>query len=86
MARAKASTRSRKGREKPRPARAPSAGPPAEREAIRIRWERRNIGLFGGGLGAVIVGFVLLSQGDMTLAPILLVTGYCILIPLAFIL
>jgi hypothetical protein len=56
------------------------------REAIRIRWERRNIGLFGGGLAAVTVGFLLLSQGDVTLAPILLVAGYCILIPLAFIL
>ena len=35
---------------------------------------------------AVALGFVLLSQGDITLAPILLVAGYCILIPLAFIL
>ena len=57
-----------------------------DRDAIRIRWERRNVGLFGGGLGAVAIGYGLLSQGDVTLAPILLVAGYCILIPLAFIL
>ena len=56
------------------------------REAIRIRWGRRNIALFVGGLVAVVAGYVLLSQGDITLAPILLVAGYCVLIPLAFIL
>jgi hypothetical protein len=56
------------------------------RDAIQIRWERRNIGLFSGGLVAVVVGYVFLSQGDITLAPILLVLGYCVLSPLAFIL
>ncbi len=59
---------------------------PGEREAIRIRGERKNIGLFGGGIAAIVVGYLLLSQGDVTLAPILLVIGYCVLIPLAFIL
>lgn len=58
----------------------------SEKDAVSIRWERRNIGLFGGGLLAVAVGYLLLSQGDITLAPILLVVGYCVLIPLAFIL
>lgn len=57
-----------------------------DREAVRIRWGRRNIALFTGGLVAVSVGYLLLAQGDITLAPILLVAGYCILIPLAFIL
>jgi hypothetical protein len=56
------------------------------REAVRIRWARRNIGLFTGGLAAVVLGYVLLAQGDITLAPLLLVAGYCVLIPLAFIL
>jgi hypothetical protein len=63
-----------------------SRKPAPDREAIRIRWERRNIGLFGGGLGAILIGFILLSQGSITVAPILLVVGYCVLIPLAFIL
>ena len=53
---------------------------------VRIRWARRNRLLLGSGLGAVILGYLLLSQGDMTAAPILLVAGYCVLIPLAFIL
>jgi hypothetical protein len=56
------------------------------RDAIRIRWGRRNIALFVGGLAAVTAGYLLLAQGDITLAPILLVAGYCVLIPLAFIL
>jgi hypothetical protein len=56
------------------------------RDVIQIRWERRNIALFTGGLLAVVIGYLLLSQGDITLAPILLVLGYCVLIPLAFIL
>jgi hypothetical protein len=56
------------------------------REAVRIRWGRRNIALFTGGLAAVFVGYLLLAQGDITLAPVLLVAGYCVLIPLAFIL
>ncbi|HET9888586.1 MAG TPA: hypothetical protein VFR10_13845 [bacterium] len=58
----------------------------AGREAIRIRWERKNIALFGGGILAIVIGYILLSQGDITLAPLLLVGGYCVLIPLAFIL
>jgi len=58
----------------------------AERAGIRIRWERRNVTLLGAGLAAVVLGFVLLSQGDVTAAPLLLVAGYCVLIPLAFIL
>lgn len=58
----------------------------AERPAIRIRWERRNQMLLGSGLAAVVLGYVLLSQGDVTAAPLLLVGGYCVLVPLAFIL
>lgn len=57
-----------------------------DREAIRIRWEKKNVALFGGGIAALVLGYVLLSQGDITLAPILLVVGYCVLVPLAFIL
>lgn len=53
---------------------------------VRIRWDRRNRALMGAGLGAVVLGYILLSRGDTTAAPILLVAGYCVLIPLAFIL
>ncbi|MAF26765.1 MAG: hypothetical protein QF819_08145 [Gemmatimonadota bacterium] len=54
--------------------------------AGRVRWERRNVGIFLGGLGAIAIGYLLLSGGSITMAPILLVLGYCVLIPLAFIL
>ncbi len=66
--------RRRKGKEGPGP------------EGIRIRWERRNIALLGAGLGAILVGYLLLARGDITAAPLLLVAGYCVLVPLAFIL
>jgi hypothetical protein len=58
---------------------------PRDREAVRIRWERRNVALITAGLASVALGYVLLSQGDITAAPLLLVVGYCVLIPLAFI-
>jgi hypothetical protein len=60
--------------------------PDAARGAIRVRWERRNIALISAGLVAILLGYVLLSRGDVTAAPLLLVAGYCVLIPLAFIL
>lgn len=43
----------------------------------------RNAILGGAGLLAVGLGFLLLSQGSITLAPILLVIGYGVLLPLA---
>ena len=41
------------------------------------------LGLFIAGLTAVIVGYIALAGGSMTLAPALLVAGYCLLIPWA---
>ncbi len=44
---------------------------------------RKNYVLFGVALAVIALGFVLLSQNDITLAPILLVAGYLVLVPLA---
>jgi hypothetical protein len=33
---------------------------------------------------AIVAGYVLLAAADITVSPILLVLGYCILIPLSF--
>jgi hypothetical protein len=44
-----------------------------------FRWK-----VFGAGIASVVVGYVLLSLNDVTVAPILLVLGYCVLVPLAF--
>ena len=38
--------------------------------------------LFWSALAAIVVGYILLAVGDITAAPLLLVTGYCVLLPL----
>jgi hypothetical protein len=44
---------------------------------------KTNYLIFGAALVAIIIGYITLAQGSMTLAPILLVLGYCVLIPLS---
>lgn len=46
---------------------------------------RKNWILLGAGLAAIVLGFVLLKTGEITLAPILLVAGYLVLIPWALV-
>jgi hypothetical protein len=38
---------------------------------------------WGIALGAILLGYADLARGGMTIAPILLVAGYCVLVPLA---
>lgn len=45
-----------------------------------------NLALGGAGLLALIVGYWLLAGGSITVAPLLLVLGYVVLLPLAIIL
>jgi len=68
---------------RPRPRRkAPvRAARPAVREAGDIRFGRKNYAAFGAALVSIVVGFLLLSRGSITAAPILLVLGYCVLVP-----
>jgi len=42
---------------------------------------RRNYMILGAGILTIIIGFVLLALGDITISPILLVLGYCVIIP-----
>jgi hypothetical protein len=42
-----------------------------------------NYALFGAALAAIIAGYVLLSRGSITAAPLLLVLGYIVLFPAA---
>jgi hypothetical protein len=51
-----------------------------------IGFSARSYWLFAAGFVAIIVGYVMLSKGSITLAPILLVAGYCALVPLAILL
>ena len=53
-----------------------------ETSPARLHFRSRNLVLLGGALAAVGVGYLLLAGGDTTLAPILLVLGYCVLFPL----
>ena len=41
------------------------------------------LGPFLAGLGAIVIGYIALASGSMTVAPALLVAGYCLLIPWA---
>ncbi|OQY27738.1 MAG: hypothetical protein B6244_09520 [Candidatus Cloacimonetes bacterium 4572_55] len=50
-----------------------------------LEFGKLNIIVFAIGLLFIAVGFLTLSKGDTVLAPILLVLGYCALIPAAII-
>ncbi|MDO9693564.1 MAG: hypothetical protein Q7W56_02440 [Candidatus Latescibacteria bacterium] len=42
---------------------------------------RKYLGLMMG-FAAIVAGYALLAGGDITVAPLLLVLGYCVLVPL----
>jgi hypothetical protein len=48
---------------------------------LGFSWGLANSVLLALGVGVLVVGYVALSRGSITLAPVLLVAGYCILIP-----
>ena len=48
-----------------------------------IVFGRMNYILLVIGIVVIIAGFIALSKGSITLAPILLVIGYCVILPLA---
>ena len=43
---------------------------------------KNNYLILGIGLLFIVVGFIFLGIGDITISPILLVLGYCVIIPL----
>ena len=55
-------------------------------EVHRIRFKLKNWILILLGVLFIVVGYLTLSKGSLTLAPILLVLGYCVLIPVGIIL
>ena len=55
-------------------------------------WNKRQYLLIGGGIGVIVIGFLLLATGigtswdnplAVSVAPVVLVIGYCVIIPLA---
>ncbi len=61
---------------------------PAEGAASKaaLQFSAINGILLVAGLAAIVAGYVLLAQGSTVAAPLLLVLGYAILVPLAIIL
>lgn len=57
----------------------------AASEAQKKSWPfgRKNYIWFVASLVVIALGFILLSTGDTTLAPVLLVVGYCVLLPIS---
>ena len=59
------------------------------RKGEGLSYGSRNYNIFAIGLLVIILGFVLMTKGpadsflSLTLSPILLIIGYCIIIPLA---
>ena len=45
----------------------------------------RNLIVIGLGVVLIVLGFVSLASGSITLAPLLLVAGYCVVVPIGLI-
>ena len=58
---------------------------PIKKPKIELPFGRRNYTWFGIGILAIVIGYILLAMGSITLAPILLVAGYCVIIPISII-
>jgi hypothetical protein len=46
---------------------------------------QRNVLLIVAGIVVITIGYMLLGRGSITLAPLLLVLGYCVAVPLGIV-
>jgi hypothetical protein len=58
----------------------------ADAPAGSVRFALQNWILLGAGLASIVIGFVLLAGGSTVAAPLLLVLGYAVLVPLGIML
>ena len=58
---------------------------PIRKPKVELPFGPRNYTWFGIGILVVVIGYIFLAMGSMTLAPILLVAGYCVIIPVSII-
>lgn len=65
--------------------RAASPAPAAPASEGGVRLSTVNYALLAAGLASIVVGFVLLSGASTVAAPLLLVLGFVVLIPLGII-
>ena len=54
-------------------------------EEFKWPFGKRNYMLFGAAMLSITLGYIALGQGSITMAPILLVLGYCVLVPVSLI-
>ncbi len=52
-----------------------------ERPDAELPFDRKNYIIFGLAALVIVAGYIALSRGSITLAPILLLLGYLVLIP-----
>lgn len=50
-----------------------------------LSFSKTNAKWLGAGVASIMVGFFMLAQGSLHIAPILLVLGYCVLLPVGII-
>ena len=50
--------------------------------AAQLKFGRINVALLGTAVAVLAIGYVMLSKGTTTGAAVLLVLGYCVLVPL----
>jgi uncharacterized membrane protein HdeD (DUF308 family) len=56
-----------------------------EKNNKKLYWEKTNSIIFAAGILAIIMGYIFLARESLTLAPILLVLGYAVLIPISLV-
>ncbi len=59
--------------------------PPPKRPAVKEVFTSKNRLLMAIGIFILIIGYIALNLGSITLAPILLVGAYCVIIPIAIV-
>lgn len=62
-----------------------SKSTPAPAGRPTLSFSRANAIWLGAGAVSIAIGFFLLAKGSETIAPVLLVLGYCVLLPIGII-
>ena len=64
----------------------PPAKPKRARREGSLSMSSRNVLMLFVGIIIIAIGYFLLGRGSITAAPLLLVLGYCVVVPLSIIL